>query len=385
MKQDNCDINLLLESIPSLLISLIGLLTTGKVLEDGITDKKLLYYPLLLQTNCILNFKGNVELLFALYLSSMRQNSIITYSKYLRYVFDNANLVLIQSIIIGFTVGIIGISKCVFDGIFDMYILSNILTTSLITCVSTTILFILFLYLTIELSKQINVTPDNVILPTISSISDYLSIKFLIIYTKYFQKSSLPFMYLFCFLSLCLIPLCLFFICISKKRMPIQSIEVLAFTYILSTFGGYMLDHLSSKYQFLAASFPVYSGLAVAISFIYLHKIFTSINNNTEHDSRLSYLTLVITSFLMISFYIIITLFIEAKKSILFYFLFIILFVVQVIILLMMIESLAKFLQNLDGDVGIVSLPIITALGDVISTVFLILVAFSSSVIKVIK
>lgn len=87
----------------------------------------------------------------------------------------------------------------------------------------------------------------------------------------------------------------------------------------------------------------------------------------------------------MISFYIIITLFIEAKKSILFYFLFIILFVVQVIILLMMIESLAKFLQNLDGDVGIVSLPIITALGDVISTVFLILVAFSSSVIKVIK
>lgn len=214
MKPDNFDINLLLESTPSLLISLIGLLITGRILEDGITDKKLLTYPLLLQSNCILNFKGNIELLFALYLSSMRQNSIITYSKYLRYTFDNSNLVLLQSLTIGFTVGIIGISKC----IFDIRILSNILTTSIITCTSTTILFILFLYLTIEFSKKINVTPDNVILPTISSISDYLSIKFLIFYTKYFQNSSLVLMFIISFLCLCLIPFCLFFICISKKK-----------------------------------------------------------------------------------------------------------------------------------------------------------------------
>lgn len=167
--------------------------------------------------------------------------------------------------------------------------------------------------------------------------------------------------------------------------MPIQSVEILAFTYILSTFGGYMLDHLSSKYHFLASSFPVYSGLAVSISFIYLHKIFTSINNNTDHNSKSSYLTLVITSFMMIVFYLILTLFLEFRKSIIFYFLFVILFVLQVIILLRMIEYLAKYLQDLDGDVGVISLPVITAVGDVISTAFLIIIAFTSTVLTDIK
>ncbi|WUR02392.1 mgtE domain-containing protein [Vairimorpha necatrix] len=373
------DLSLFLQSTPSLVISLIGLLVTGRILEKVVDDLELKIYPILLQSNCILNFKGNIELLYALYLSSMRLNDYLNYKKYLRYAFDNGYLVLLQSITIGITIGIIGISKLVLSGIFDIKIFLNIFTTSLVTCTVSTLLFILFLYFTIEFSKYCDITPDNVVLPTISSISDYLSIRLLILFTKFFKKSSIFSMIFIISLCLCFVPICLFFIFVSKKRMPIQSVQILFFTYILSTLGGYFLDIFSSKYSFIASTFPVYSGLAVSIAFIYLHKIFTSINNNIEHDSEKTKATLLVTSFIMILFYILLSMYYEVRKGIMFYILLISFFLCQVGILLKLIEELAVFLQEYEGDIGIVSIPIITALGDVLSTLLLILVASLST------
>lgn len=372
---DLCDFTLLLQSTPSLIISLFGLLVTGKLLENVVETTGMQKFPILLQSNCILNFKGNVELLYALYLSSLRQNDCVTYEKYLRYVFDNGNLVLLQSITIGITIGIIGIARSILVGIFELKLLTTILTTSLVTCTITTLIFILLLYLTIEFSKWMSISPDNVILPTLGSLSDFLSIRFLILFTDYFKHFSIYILSLTILSCLCIIPFCIFFVCASKKRMPIQSVSILAFTYILSTFGGYILDKMSIKYTFVASSFPVYSGLAVSISFIYLHKIFTSVSNRTEHNSKLSYLTLIITSFLMIVFYILLSSIFDLKRSLMFYALFILFFIFQVMLLLKLIEMLAKFLQCYDGDIGIISLPIVTAVGDVTSTTLLMLLA----------
>lgn len=372
IKKNMFDLNLFLQSTPSLGISCIGLLITGNILEFSIKNKEIKMYPVLLLSNCILNFKGNIELLYAMYLSSMRKNSFISYKSYLKYTFDNANLVLFQSIIIGFTVGIIGISKIVLCGKINSHICTVIMATSLISCFITSLLFIFTLFLTIELSEYFNIDPDNIILPCIGTLTDYFSVKFILIFTKKFNQLPEQILLFYSILSLLISPFCLVIILKSKRKMPIQSVEILGFTYILSTISGYLLDHFSDKYSFIASFFPVYSGLAVSISYIYLHKIFTSIRNNTEHDKSSSYITLLTISLCMIISYTLLSIIIEGKKPLVFYSMFIILFLSQVIILLKIIESLSCRLHYFGGDVGVVSLPILAALGDTISTIFLI-------------
>lgn len=375
LKKNMFDLNLFFQSTPSLGISCIGLLITGNILEYSIKNKEIKMFPVLLLSNCILNFKGNIELLYAMYLSSMRKNRFISYKAYLKYTFDNGNLVLFQSIVIGFTVGIIGISKIVLCGKVDSHVCTVIMTTSLISCFLTSIIFIFTLYLTIEFSEYFNIDPDNVILPCIGALTDYISVKSLLLLFERFSHLPNNLLLFYSILALLTSPFCLVIILKSKRKMPIQSVETLAFTYILSTISGYLLDYFSNKYSFIASFFPVYSGLAVSISYIYLHKIFTAIRNNTEHDKSTSYITLLFISFFMIISYSLLSMIIIGRKPYTFYSMFVILFLSQVIILLKLIESLSSRLQYLQGDVGVVSLPILAAVGDTISTIFLIGIA----------
>eukprot|EP00919_Chromeraceae_sp_WS-2016_P066610 GHVR01157577.1.p1 GENE.GHVR01157577.1~~GHVR01157577.1.p1 ORF type:complete len:248 (+),score=1.49 GHVR01157577.1:370-1113(+) len=232
------NLQLLIQSIPGLLISLAGLVLTGSALNDANYDDSLKDIPILLEANCILTFKGNVELIFAMYLSSMSQSPFFLYGKYFRYVFDNSNLVLAQSAGIGLIIGGIGIVKNLMSGISDEKVNMAILASSLISCALTSIAFIILLIISIELSKYMNINPDNMILPTISSLGDYMSVKALIHLTKQFKDVSVPTSLTYIFLMVSILPFCLCFTFMSKKRIPFQSIEVLLVTYTISTLGG---------------------------------------------------------------------------------------------------------------------------------------------------
>lgn len=377
------DCSLLLQSTPSLFISLISLLITGDILENTVKDIDLEDYHLLLQSNCILNFKGNIELIYALYISSMRQSRIFMFKKYVRYAFDNANILMLQSIVIGLSVGSIGASKSIFVNGVNPKVLSTIMTSSLITCISTTFMFIICLFVTIEISKKSNIDPENVLLPMISSLSDFLSIYFLVFFTKYFRNISIEVSLFLVLMSLVFVPICMTFTFFSKKKMPIQTIEILMFTYLISTLGGYILDTLSVDYKFIASSFPVYSGLAVSIAFIYLHKTFTSSTNNTFHDIKRTFKSLIAASFFMITIYSILSMFLHGIMPLYYYIMFTILFVIQVILLLKLVEKLILSFGNYHEDIGVISLPIITACGDIISTVCLLLLALMVKMSKI--
>jgi solute carrier family 41 len=377
------DCSLLLQSTPSLFISLISLLITGDILENTVKDIDLEDYHLLLQSNCILNFKGNIELIYALYISSMRQSRIFMFKKYVRYAFDNANILMLQSIVIGLSVGSIGASKSIFVNGVNPKVLSTIMTSSLITCISTTLMFIICLFVTIEISKKSNIDPENVLLPMISSLSDFLSIYFLVFFTKYFRNISIEVSLFLVLMSLVFVPICMTFTFFSKKKMPIQTIEILMFTYLISTLGGYILDTLSVDYKFIASSFPVYSGLAVSIAFIYLHKTFTSSTNNTFHDIKRTFKSLIAASFFMITIYSILSMFLHGIMPLYYYIMFTILFVIQVILLLKLVEKLILSFGNYHEDIGVISLPIITACGDIISTVCLLILALMVKMSKI--
>lgn len=367
---------LLLQSIPGLIISLVGLILTGSVLDSATYDEGLRDVPVLLQANCILAFKGNVELIFAMYLSSMSQSPFFLYGKYFRYVFDNANLVLAQSTMIGLIIGLIGVAKNLVSGMTDPGLNMAILASSMISCTLTSVAFILLLLVSIELSKSLRINPDNIILPAVSSLGDYMNVKTLIYLTKYFKGISIPSCLIYIFMLVSVVPFFLCFAFISKKRIPLQSIEILLVTYAISTLSGYVLEVFHSRFSILASSFPVFSGISVSIAFIYLHRIFTSISNRTAHNSRESYITLIFTSLLMSLMYLGASVLIGLKYSYLFCILFTVFFIAQVIILLKTVAKLIIYLDKGEGDTGVLTLPLITSISDILGIMFLLVVAF---------
>ncbi|ADM11323.1 uncharacterized protein Eint_040320 [Encephalitozoon intestinalis ATCC 50506] len=366
------DSSLLIQSIPGLLISLSGLILMGSVLIDATDDPRLAGVPVILEANCILAFKGNIELTFAMYLSSMSQSPLFIYRRYFRYVFDNSSMVLAQSVAIGLVIGLIGMAGGILSGGLSEGLGLSILAGALVSCILTSILFIILLVISIELSKFMDINPDNIILPTISSFGDYTNVRSLVYFTKWFRDSSPSSCLSYIFLSISLMPLCLCFVLVSKKRIPLQPVEVLLATYGISTASGYVLETFSTRFPVLAPSFPVFGGMSVSIAFIYLHRIFTSINNRTIHNSRKSYITLVLASILMSLCYLGMAALMGILYSREFCVLFIISFVFQVTILLSGISLLVEYLDKKEEDTGVLALPLISSISDLLSTGFLI-------------
>ncbi|KAG5859847.1 putative divalent cation transporter [Encephalitozoon hellem] len=370
----SCNTSLLLQSVPGLLISLIGLIMTGSALIDATNDANLEDVPIILETNCILAFKGNTEVIFAMYLSSMSQSPLFMYKKYFGYVFVNSNLVLAQSAIIGLTIGLIGIVGVTLAGELHTELVMSMLTGSLVSCILTTAMFIVLLVISIEISKVMGINPDNIILPTISSFGDYMNVKSLMYFTKRFRDISIPLSLTYIFLSVSIVPLCLCFALSGKKRIPVQPIEVLVMTYVISTAIGYVLENFSVRFPILAPSFPVFSGMSVSIALIHLHKIFTSINNQTIHNSTESYITLTLVSLLMSLIYLAVAMLMGLQYSTEFCILFTISFVLHVTILLKGISILIEYLDKKEEDTSVMALPFITSVSDVLSAGFLLAV-----------
>ncbi|KHN69888.1 hypothetical protein M896_040830 [Ordospora colligata OC4] len=366
---------LLTQSIPGLLISLGGLIMTGSALAQASQNTSLDGIPILLQTNCILAFKGNIELIFALYLSSLSQSSVFSYKKYFRYIFDNSNLVIAQSAVIGLVIGLLGIISNLLIGETDTGINVVVLTASLISCIISSILFIMLLVTSIEASKLFEINPDNIILPTISSLGDYINVRTLIYLATWLKTIPIPSCLAYLLVSSSIIPFCLCFALISKKRLPLQSIEVLLTTYAISTISGYVLESFRKVFPILTPSFPVFSGMSVSIAFIYLHKIFTSINNQTVHNSKESHATLVLISILMSAIYLAASSIMGLNYPYCFYILFTLFFIVQVTILLKAVTFLIEYLDKYEDDTGVLALPLITSISDVLATIFLLTIS----------
>jgi solute carrier family 41 len=371
------NVPLLVQSIPGMLISLTGLYLTGATLTDATGDRELANIPIILEANCILSFKGNVELIFAMYLSSLSQSPFRSYRKYARYAFDNSSLVLAQSTIIGLTIGLLGILKGFLFGKAGIDFILGIIVSSMLSCLLTSIAFIAILLVSIEASLFLDIDPDNIILPSISSVGDFLNVKALIYFTRTFRGVSAEVSMSYISIMFLIIAVCIFVAFFSKRRLPLQSVEVLSVSYTISTLCGYVLETFSSRFKFLASVFPIFSGMSASIAFIYLHKIFTSTSNQTAHNSRQSYMTLMFTSLLMALIYLFVSSVIGPNYTILFSTLFVVSFVAQVLLLLKAVEYLIVHLDKHDGsDAGALALPILSSISDLLSTVFLLLIAF---------
>lgn len=368
------DFSIAFQSAPSLIISLAGLLLTGYLFEISIKNGNLQLFPIILESSCILSFKGNIELSFAMHLSSAYSNPRYSLN-YKEYAFQNSCILISQSFAVGLFVGIIGILNSCINRIIDNALFIRICVSTLFTCTFSSMAFITILLIAIKVSYCFNLDMENIILPIASSLNDLLIVQGLILSSE-FQLKLTPNESLFlAFLIFALVCFCLFISFNTKERIPNQALKVLFTTCTLSMMSGYLLETYSRSFPFLAPSFPVFSGMCGSISYIDIHRRFKNISLSTVRLIP-SYPTLTCVSLFVSVFYMVVSFMIGIDYTAIFSALFILAFCTQVLILLVIIEYLFIFSdQNPGKSIHINMLPIVSSISDFLSSVTLISIA----------
>ncbi|ELQ75405.1 Mg2+ Transporter-E (MgtE) Family [Trachipleistophora hominis] len=374
--------SILSQSIPSLLISLVGFTIAGIYLEEANGTEMFLSYPLLMVATCILSFKGNIELIFAMHLSSISNvyNPVIEYA---RFAIDNSCMVVVQSIMIGLSVGVVGMSVVIlrFDDAFRYAVIT--LCSCLVSCLVSTLVVLLILLAAVLLFKNLQINPDNVVLPSIAAFSDYFTVLSLIFFFKLFHRmQSVTACATTILLILVVVP---FIMQVSRRSpaiLPIQSLTLLVITFVLSSISGMLIEYFSLMYPFLASSAPVFCGLTGSTSFIYLNRKLTSLYTKQPHNKKASLFSLLIISLAMSLTYIIIlnTLFERLPST--FSFLFIVCFLVDVLLLIEVVDYVLSHFQRSVEMAGVVALPVITSTADFFGSSFLVGIVLLMSMIS---
>lgn len=382
--------SILKQSIPSLLLSLVTLSLVGKKLSFVNGNNIFKYYPLLLVTTCILSFKGNIEMCYALYL------------RYNHFRFVDFVLTILQSACIGLCVGFLGIAGCVFCGITEKVLLFKLIMNGIYSCIISTSLILLMIFLVVyQFSTIIN--PDNIVLPLISSISEYISVVILIYFLIYLDISFK--MCTIIFLPILLVFLVYYFASRNhistmnilqsnlqtsnfistnnnennhdnpsfSQKYTERPIALLISVYLLSTLSGVIIEYFSKKHPYLASSSPVFCGLTGSTSYIYLNRKISNIYRTTQHNKFNVTYTLSIISLIISILYIIFSIFITSY-SIIFSLFFIIFFVLDVVLLIEIIDIIIKWLLIKKIEVGSIMIPLLSSIADFLGCFFLVLI-----------
>lgn len=363
---------LILQSAPTLLLTLIGMIFTGLLFRISITTTRYKKYPIILESGCILSFKGNIELGLAMHLSSRKQDQM-TDSSFAKSVFFNCNAIFIQSFITGLLAGIVGGLQVFLINTFTRELFIKIILGSVLTCIATSMIFILFLLSMIQVSSIYKIKPENFILPLLSTINDFVIVRGLLLSAILLEDFSIKICMVIGSSLLLLLCINVFVALYSENLIPHHSIEILAASYMLSVFGGYLLEKYSSVFVYVVSAFPVFAGMCGSILFIHIHRKFI-IEREQTSPMPSQRPTLLLISFLIATLYIIIAHALGLGYSLGFSLAFILVFCCQIIIMLFISDKLCY--KTLSGDIHPDILPMVSSSTDFVSALILIAIAF---------
>lgn len=305
------------EVLPSLLISLAGLLLMASTLYKNIENSSINELHYLFILNSILCFKNNIELNYADIMSStVRRLSI--YQKtpstlyIMEYVFDCGTKMFISSAVVSIVIGvcsgysnIINLLRMV-EPCKNLLIFAGAVGSSFFSGVCGSIATFAFVVVCITLSISFNYNPDNVILPIISSSTDYISTISLIYFSKSFYDllyrvspgvidpphtvESAPMRRVFltnCILILSIVLVLGIMRATAKARRTPRLFNIwsLVGAFVITMLGGYLINAVSRKNKLLGTMIPLFNGLAGSVALIYTGQITTYTNGNNVIDT----------------------------------------------------------------------------------------------------
>lgn len=374
------DFKLAAQSAPSLIATLFGMFFVSYCFKEALQHKKLITFPFLFQSSCILGFKGNVELSYVMDLSTKRKllNSPRDFKKIA--VTNSCNLIF-QSLEIGFLVGCLSIVSILLKSSIKLNSALEMLATALLACLISTLVLIIFFIVILELSNSLSIDTENFLLPILNALNDILVVKSL--YKIALNISHLSVDILFIVTIFILVFACFCYIIASNSKFPIPqfSLEAIAISLILNVSSGFILEKFSTSYPMIAPAYPVFSGMGSSIAFIFLHKKFTSMECNEILSINLK-VTLLIVSLIISSFYIYIAHSFGIKYTHGFAVSFILMFVLQVLFLMKIIDKILKLLRRYNKNISADGVPITSSISDFLGIIILVGISHIGKLLK---
>ncbi|KAI4291353.1 solute carrier family 41 [Pancytospora philotis] len=365
---------LIVESAPTLLASLVGMLATGAMFESSIKQPQFKPYPIILIAGCILNFKGNAELNIAMHLSTRRSLQGSS-SSFASAIFYNSCAALAQSFITGLLAGATGMLSTFMKKQAAGLLSVRMLTASLLTCCLTTLFFIGVLLLTIEIAAFFQLCMENFILPVLSTLNDFIIVKGLLLSTEAAELLSSKECAVLCLGMACPFAVAVFFVFRKPEGLYLNRPEVLLISYLITAASGFLLEKYAKSFAHVAAAFPVFAGMCGAITLIHAHRTFRMLQTR-EPDTVPPFPTLLLLSLFVSISYIGFAALFHFKYSLGFSVLFIVLFILQVFIFLLAIETIADKVQSGGAFLSADALPLISCMSDFAAVAALICGAY---------
>ncbi|KAI9278076.1 hypothetical protein BY458DRAFT_74892 [Sporodiniella umbellata] len=286
--------SLALQAFPSLIISMVGLVFAGHLMDEFQhwkifikTSELFILLPILL------NLKGNLEMNLAARFSTSSNLGELDHGATRRsLILGNLCLLQVQSIVAGalagvasFALGLItkpGSSTSYYE---MMYVTANAMVSA---SFSAAILGV-FMCVLIVLCRKLDVDPDNIACPMASSTGDIVTLILMAACAYLFEKPMETF-------------LCTIVVCIMLAMIPIFGLVVwknkhvkdllftgwtpIIFAMVISSLAGIMLEQYVEKYRGIALLTPVLIGLSGNLGSIYASRISTCLHSETKENYR---------------------------------------------------------------------------------------------------
>ncbi|ORD95185.1 hypothetical protein ECANGB1_2766 [Enterospora canceri] len=269
------DTETVFQSFIPLLISLLGLFASGSIYSNVIQDENLKKYPLVLLFTCVLGFKGNVEMIFSIHITHYKE-TMYSKTEYLARVFQHSNRLVFNSAAIGVTLGLIGVVHDMLLGTQNELVQLNILVTTAFSCVASSVLFVFSLLTTLEVATFFKMEVENVILPTLSAVSDLLVLFMLRFLISKCDSADYHALFLLGFTTFCLFCLTGTIAATGDSGDSIVPVGTLIASTASSVACGFIVGRLATAFPHVPVTFPFYSGMSISITLMFLHRTITA-------------------------------------------------------------------------------------------------------------
>ncbi|CAD5115542.1 unnamed protein product [Dimorphilus gyrociliatus] len=368
-----------LQVFPSFIIAGIGLVAAGLVLDKvqhwEVYTK---LHQITVLVTPLLGLKGNLEMTLASRLSTFANRPNKKHSN-LTAAWGNICLVQLQATVVGILAAIVAaVFGWIPKGQFNFQNSVVAASASVATAMSASLILSVVMVLVVTGARKCKLNPDNIATPLAAALGDVTTLTLLsaiasLIYLSHFKW--LP--YLILSIALCLSP---FWYIMSAKNELVKDALSDGWTPIISAMvissaGGLVLDFALSSFEGLAVFQPVVNGAGGNIAAIHASRLSTALHTDKPinikksafvllgimipgHLAFLGIITYCEAGHVAITPALIISYFCAA--------------LLQVIILLFIAPVIVKAAWNRKLDPDSVAIPYLTAIGDLLGSMFLL-------------
>ncbi|KAI9245862.1 hypothetical protein BDA99DRAFT_543509 [Phascolomyces articulosus] len=291
----NHGIRLASQALPSLLMSVVGLVAAGWMMDIfQHWDVFVQVSELFILVPVLLNLKGNLEMnLAARFSTSANLGDLDNPGTRNSLVWGNLSLIQVQALIAGSIAGMFSFFLGVLEHPDEPATVSEsilIISSSMISATVSSFVLGVFMCLLIIVSRKLKIDPDNIACPMASSLGDVVTLGILAGCAQALSVSVDSTLSLGLFIAMVFsIP---FFARAVWKNKHVRELlysgwSPIIFAMLISSFAGLVLERYVEQYKGLAMLTPILCGLAGNLGSIYASRISTCLHAGAQEKYTL--------------------------------------------------------------------------------------------------